>query len=82
MALDPSKLRNGEINRRRLERETGIARNTMRPYLDAGLALHKAGRLYLDSDPSELDIRIVDKSMDEGERGRMRESKSKVKSDF
>lgn len=73
MALDPSRLRNGEINRRGLERETGVARNTMRPYLDAGLELHAAGRLYLDDDPSDVDFRIIDKSMDEGERGRARE---------
>lgn len=63
MALNPSRLRNGEINRRLMERETGIPRNTMRPYLDAGLELHRAGRLYLDDDPSEVDIRIVEKSM-------------------
>jgi len=46
-----------------MEREAGIPRNTMRPYLDAGLELHRAGRLYLDDDPSEVDIRIVEKSM-------------------
>ncbi|MET3176827.1 UNVERIFIED_ORG: hypothetical protein ABIB52_004705 [Arthrobacter sp. UYCu721] len=79
MALDPSRLRNGDINCRGLERETGVARNTMRPYLDAGLELHRAGRLYLDDDPSDVDIRIVDKSMEEGERGRVRESKSKTR---
>lgn len=82
MALDPSRLRNCEINRRGLERETGIARNTMRPYLDAGLELHRAGRLYLDDDPSDVDIRIVDSSMDEGERGRARESKLKSRRDL
>jgi hypothetical protein len=46
-----------------MDRETGIPRNTMRPYLDAGFELHRAGRLYLDDDPSEVDIRIVEKSM-------------------
>lgn len=66
MALDPSRLRNGEINRRLMEREAGVPRNTMRPYLDAGLELHGAGRLYLDDDPSEMDIAIVEKSMGGG----------------
>lgn len=68
MALHPTRLRNGEINRRLMERETGIPRNTMRPYLDAGLKLHQAGRLYLDDDPHEVDFAIVDKSMNAGER--------------
>lgn len=72
MALDPIRLRNGEINRRLMERETGIPRNTMRPYLDAGLKLQQAGRLYLDDDPTEVDFAIVEKSMNEGERQRRR----------
>jgi hypothetical protein len=78
MALDPARLRNGEINRRLMERVAGVPRNTMRPYLDAGLALYKAGRLYIDDDPSDEDVRIVEKSMDEGERRRMHESKSRT----
>jgi hypothetical protein len=43
----------------------------MRPYLDAGVALYRAGRLYVDDDPSDVDIRIVERSMEDGERGRI-----------
>lgn len=65
MALEPTRLRGGQINRRLMERETGIPRNTMRPYLDAGLKLHQAGRLYLDDDPNEVDFAFIERSMNE-----------------
>lgn len=59
----------------------GMARNTLRPYIDAGLALSNAGLVESVGQPTDEERAIVQKSFDDGERARKREERAAAKAE-